>query len=94
VLSRLDYPGYSISGAAKVDPARGWLLTVDVSDASPGDTVVVTFRPPGFALIIAALVLAGVLAVVWPLLRTRRRRRELLLRADWPVPTAVPGTRG
>jgi hypothetical protein len=93
-LGRLDYPGYSIQGAQKVDPVRGWLLTVDVSSASPGGTVVVSFLPPGIWLMVAAAALSAVLVVAWPLLRRRARRRAPAISADSPARSAAPGKRG
>lgn len=96
VLSRLDYPGYGIGGAARVDPLRGWLLTVDVSGAQPGDLVTVSFRPPGFAAMIVAGGLAAVILVGWPILVSRQRRRkpgEGVI-ADPAAPSAGPGTPG
>ncbi len=76
VLSRLAYPGYAAEGARLTDPVRGWLLTVDVSDASPGEVVTVSFRPPGFALVVAAYAVAGLLAVGWGVAWARARRRQ------------------
>lgn len=77
VFSRLAYPGYSAEGAKLADPVRGYLLTLDVTDADPGDIVTVTFRPPGWTLEIAALGAAFVIAVGWPVASAvagRRRR--------------------
>lgn len=76
VLSRLPYPGYAVEGAAFADPVRGWLLTVSVDDAAPGDVVTVTFRPPGFALMVAAFALAGVMLLGWPAWHVVRSRRS------------------
>lgn len=75
-LSRLPYPGYSVSGAALADPLRGWLLTVDVADAAPGDTVTITFRPPGFWLLVIAGALALAVGVGWVVMRARAHARQ------------------
>lgn len=78
ILSRLAWPGYQIQGAAFADPTRGYLLTVDVSAASPGDVVTVSFAPPGRVLLIASGVAAVVLGIAWTVIfvvdRARRRR--------------------
>lgn len=81
VLSRLDWPGYRIEGAAKADALRGYLLTLDVpAGTADGAIVDVTFRPPGWELelacLAASLLLGAVLVVGSPLLAQRRRRRE------------------
>ena len=74
-LSRLEWPGYQVDGAALADPVRGYLLTVDLTEARPGDLVTVTFRPPGFAVEVAAAILAGLLLIGWPVARLMERRR-------------------
>lgn len=75
VLSRLDWPGYRIDGASGSDSVRGYLLTVDVASAQPGDVVTVSFRPPGWAMEVAALVAAIALAIGWPVTRAIIARR-------------------
>ncbi len=100
VLSRLDYPGYSVGGAELADPVRDWLLTVDASSAQPGDVVTVSFRPPGVPLMVAALALGAVILIAWPILQHRWRRRaesqaeEGNVSAEQPAREAVPDTRG
>lgn len=84
VLSRLPYPGYSVTGATLAEPLRGWLLTVDVSGARPGDTVTVQFRPPGYALSVVAFALSFAVAATWLIGRvvfTRRIARDRARRA-------------
>ncbi|MFT4234835.1 MAG: hypothetical protein QM607_07555 [Microbacterium sp.] len=73
-LSRLDYPGYRVSGASLADPVRGWLLTVDVSGASAGDSVTVSFRPPGWGIELGSFALAALVGVAWVVVRATRRR--------------------
>ncbi len=75
VLSRLDYPGYGVDGARITDPVRDYLLTIDVGSVSPGSTVTVTFRPPGFALEVVAAGLAVMLMIGWPAVRLLERRK-------------------
>lgn len=99
VLSRLDYPGYAVRGAAEADPARGWLLTVDASGAQPGDVVTVEFRPPGLPIMIVALALSLGTLLVWLVLQRRARRRSGppaggAVTSGSPVPAAAPDTPG
>jgi len=76
VLSRLAWPGYLVTGAAlSDDPVRGYLLTLDLSESREGDVVIVEFRPPGYMLSVAALVLAVGILVGWPIARSLARRR-------------------
>ena len=64
VFSRLDWPGYTASGATiSEDPVRGYLLTVDVPPDAAGTDVTVTFRPPAWRAILAAMALAGTITV-------------------------------
>ncbi|MBY0687192.1 YfhO family protein [Microbacterium marinilacus] len=75
-LSRLDYPGYSVDGGAQLaDPIRGWLLTVDVSDVAPGETVTVRFAPPATPLLVASAALAALAGAAWLVVWGRQRRR-------------------
>ncbi|KRB36262.1 hypothetical protein ASD93_09195 [Microbacterium sp. Root180] len=102
VLGRLDYPGYAISGADHASPTRGWLLTVDTSEAQPGDIVTVAFRPPGFPVMVAALALGAAAAIGWVILQRRARRRspvpaegdEEQFIAATPAREAEPDTHG
>ncbi len=71
VLSRLPYPGYVVTGASQADPVRGWLMTVDVSGAKPGDVVTVRFFTPGFGIEVGAFVLAFASLAAWIVLRRR-----------------------
>jgi len=76
VLSRLDWPGYRVEGADKASPTRGYLLTVDVPAGADGSSIDVTFRPPGWGLEMACLVLSlagGVVLVVASAVSRRRR---------------------
>ena len=79
VLSRLAWPGYVVSGAAlSDDPVRGYLLTIDLSDAAEGDVVRVEFRPPGYFLSVAAFLLAAGLLIGWPVVGAIRRGRAVV----------------
>lgn len=77
VVSRLAWPGYSVQGggAHLIDSVRGYLLTVDLSGARPGDTVTISFRPPGWALELTSLLLALGALVLWPVADHLARRR-------------------
>jgi hypothetical protein len=76
-LSRLDYPGYSVdAGAAIADPLRGWLLTLDVAGVAPGDTVTVSFAPPGRPLLVAGGALAVLAGAGWIAARALSRARR------------------
>jgi hypothetical protein len=75
VLSRIDWPGYTVDGADLTDPTQGYLLTVEVTPDDVGETVTVTFRPPGWPVELAAGVLAVLVGVVWTGLDTARRLR-------------------
>ncbi|MEG9226821.1 hypothetical protein [Aeromicrobium sp. Sec7.5] len=81
VLSRIDWPGYGVDGAREVDATQGYLLTVEVSADQVGDEVTVTFRPPGWPVELASVVLAAVLGLVWSVTH-RVRRREPASQAD------------
>lgn len=89
VLSRLDYPGYVVSGAAEAEPVRDWLLTVDLSETAPGEVVTVRFQPPGLPLLVAAASLGILVAAGWLVLRLVTRRR-----ASVPTRPAATHTRG
>ena len=75
VLSRLAWPGYRVSGAVPGEPVRGYLLTINVADASPGATVTVSFAPPGQPIMIAAALCASLLGAAWLGVRLRRQFR-------------------
>lgn len=74
VLSRIDWPGYKVSGAELTDSLRDYLLTVSLDDASVGDTVTIRFDPPGWSLEIGSILLAALLTVTWGGLHWWRRR--------------------
>ncbi|WP_345751209.1 hypothetical protein [Microbacterium rhizophilus] len=88
VLSRLDYPGYRVEGAAEAAPTRDWLLTVDVAGASAGDVVTVRFQPPGLPLLVSAAALGILVAAGWLVGRLVTRRRAAT------ASPAAPRTRG
>jgi hypothetical protein len=75
VLSRLQWPGYSVSGAELADPTDGYLTTVSLTPESVGTEVTVSFRPPGWTLELATLAGAILLGVGWVVLAAVRRRR-------------------
>lgn len=78
-LGRIAWPGYTAEGATIGDPLRGYLLTVRVGPEMAGETVTVTFRPPGWAIEIACLATALLIGAAWSLvhvLHGRHRRRN------------------
>lgn len=86
VLSRLAWPGYEVSGAFETDRTDGYLLTIDVSQASAGDLVTVRYSPPGWAFERLSLVAALLLATMWPMGQAwRRRRRRSAVAASPPA---------
>lgn len=80
VFSRLDWPGYTVTGGTiSEDPVRGYLLTVNVPPGSEGTDVTVRFRPPAWRAIqgaMAAAVLITIAVTVLEVVRGRRRRAE------------------
>ena len=74
IFSRLAWPGYSTSAGSIGDPERGYLLTVNLDGSEQGTLVTVSFLPPGWALEVAALAIAAVLAFVVSLAHHLRRR--------------------
>jgi hypothetical protein len=49
-LSRLAWPGYSVSGGTLMAPIEGFLLRVGLPAGSTGSTVTVRWDPPGWTL--------------------------------------------
>lgn len=76
VLSRLAYPGYTVDGARQGEALRGYLLSVDLSGVQPGESVTVSFRPPGWTLELTSLLTALLLGIAWPIVRFARRRHR------------------
>ncbi|WP_129338192.1 hypothetical protein [Cellulomonas endophytica] len=89
VLSRLDWPGYRVSGGTLAAPAEDFLVTVDVPAGRAGRVVDVSFEAAGWGVGRPAAVVgvAGLLA--WSLaagvLRRRRGRPAGVAPAD-PAP--------
>ncbi len=80
VFSRLNWPGYTVTGATLAEPADDFLLAVDIPASSEGGVVEVSFSPPGWSTAKAFWVLALAFGIGWSLLHLvlgrRRRRRE------------------
>lgn len=78
VLSRLPWPGYSVTNAAFADPVSDYLLTVSVPPSSQGKTVTVAYQPPMWGLSKVSLAVSLVITVIASLLHAllvlRRRR--------------------
>jgi hypothetical protein len=95
VLSRLAWPGYTVSEGATIgEPLRDYLLSVEVSPTAADQVIVVEFQPPGWVLVVSSIVISIIGAVVWSLLheRGRRRRAEALdatVRVDEQGPLTV-----
>ncbi|MEI3866049.1 hypothetical protein V6S02_03005 [Microbacterium sp. CCNWLW134] len=68
VFSRLAWPGYSSTGGRLDSPERGFLLALAVDQSDVGETIVVTFRPPGWTVEVIAASSAALLAIAWTLL--------------------------
>ncbi|MCL6422460.1 hypothetical protein Bequi_03515 [Brachybacterium sp. JHP9] len=77
VLSRLDWPGYRVSGGEVGKPLRDYLLTVDVPADSSGSVVTVTFRPPGWEIEMGALALSLLSSLALVALSVRKRGRRV-----------------
>jgi len=87
VLSRLAWPGYTVSGASLAKPTEDMLVTVHVDAAAAGHTVTVSWSPPGWTSEVAAWWLAVVGGLAWSavlLFGNLRQRR----RAGAAVPSA------
>lgn len=75
VLSRLDWPGYTVDGGTLGESSRDYLLTVEVPPASAGSTVTVSFSPPGWTVSLVAIgtaIMGAVALSVLPIIRRRR----------------------
>ncbi len=84
VLSRLPWPGYTVDGGRLSDErAEGFLLTVDVPASATGHVVSVQYRPPGFAVMVGAAGLIGLLSMFWMIGRRFARRDG---RFGWILP--------
>ncbi|GGO66219.1 hypothetical protein GCM10010910_25180 [Microbacterium nanhaiense] len=74
-LSRLPFPGYSVSGAELADPIRDYLLTIDLSGVAEGTEVTVTFLPPPFPILVGAFAASWLVLIAWLIARATARRR-------------------
>jgi hypothetical protein len=90
VFSRLAWPGYSATEGTFTDPVVRYLLTLHVPASAVGDTVEVSFSPPGWGLAVGAWALSVLLSLVLSalaLVRSRRRPRPSRTTPDQPVPS-------
>lgn len=79
VFSRLNWPGYSVTGGTLAEPVNDFLVAVDVPASTEGGIVELSFSPPGWTTVRASWALALVLGLGWSvthlvLARSRRRR--------------------
>ncbi|WP_183086504.1 hypothetical protein [Mycetocola zhadangensis] len=82
-FSRLAWPGYFAENADLTrSPVDGFLLGVDVPGGRVGDTVTITFRPPGWHIEVAAFVLAVMGVAGWAVAVFLRRRNDRIGRSD------------
>ncbi|MFT4187477.1 MAG: hypothetical protein QM621_02715 [Aeromicrobium sp.] len=83
VFSRIDWPGYRVTGANHVDPTDDYLLTVHVGSKQVGERVTISFRPPGWRLELLSGILALVTAGVWSTSHAiRNRQGDLFMRSS------------
>lgn len=76
VLSRLDWPGYAVTGGTLALPTDGYLVTVNVPATASGQTVTVRFSPPGWTLELTTFGLGVGAGLIWIVIAAVRRRRE------------------
>lgn len=71
-LSRIAWPGYSVSGPAAItDPTDGFLMSLELEPGAQGQEITVSFAAPGWPLqVLAAIILVGLVVA----LEIRRRR--------------------
>ena len=94
VLSRLQWPGYTATGASLVDPTDGYLVTVAVPAGAAGQQVTVSFSPPGWGLELVTLGAAAFLALGWVVVAAVRRRRSTSSVTPAAEPTEPTGPTG
>ncbi len=68
VLSRMPWPGYTVTGGTLGAATEGFLLTVDVPADAVGHTISVEYRPAGFGVMASAAVVIAALLVLWAVL--------------------------
>lgn len=85
VFSRLNWPGYSVTGGTLAEPVNDFLVAVDVPASTEGGIVELSFSPPGWTTVRASWALALVLGLGWSVthlvLASWRRRRDADARA-------------
>lgn len=66
VLSRMAWPGYSVSKDASISkPHRGYLLTLKVKPSQKTETVTIKFKAPGYNISVLAIGSAVVYIFIW-----------------------------
>lgn len=72
VLSRLNWPGYSVSGNSKlIKPLRGYLVQIKVPASERAQTITLEYNAPGLKLSILSIVMAVLIMIVWLAIRIR-----------------------
>ena len=94
VFSRLAWPGYSVDGGSLGDPARGYLLELEVPQEAQGKDITVRFQPPGWSLAVGSMVIAITLGFGWGLAHMLRRRRRTVTAGSAPEPETLTGDAG
>jgi hypothetical protein len=87
VLSRLDWPGYRVTGAQLGDPLADTLVTLKIPEQATDREVSLTYAPPGWRFELGALALAIAIIVLWSAgaaVRVPARRRRA--RFEGPQP--------
>jgi hypothetical protein len=81
VLRLLSWPGYSTSVGSLTYPVDGYLVTVQLPASAAGQTVRVSFHPPGWNAEVAAWVIALLAGAAWSVAHEIRRRRGRTVRS-------------
>lgn len=83
VLGLLAWPGYEVTGGRLVEPAGGFLLTVEIPPSPAGTEVSVAYTPPGSRAGEAAQVVGLGLGLAWVIAQRSLRRHQLVPRAPY-----------
>lgn len=90
VFSRLNWPGYRVTGGELGEPWRDYLVTVDVPENAAGTEVMVQFRPPGWELELATLIGSLLSTAALMALAARSSWRRRFRDETGPMAAAAP----